>query len=106
MKDYISGAGGTIVSKSILSGKAKLKWLFRDESEYGNGWVAFGDTDTQEYVNNVENMEIVDFNTLANIEPTVVMYFTCLWAVIWSFVQIRRENILWTPRPERKSVSL
>ena len=64
MKDYISGAGGTIVSKSILSGKAKLKWLFRDESEYGNGWVAFGDTDTQEYVNNVENMEIVDFNKI------------------------------------------
>lgn len=75
MKEYISGAGGTIVSKSILSGKAKLKWLFRDESEYGNGWVAFGDTDTQEYVNNVENMEIVDFNTLANIEPTVVNVF-------------------------------
>lgn len=75
MKEYISGAGGTIVSKSILSGKAKLKWLFRDESEYGNGWVAFGDTDTQEYVNNVENMQIVDFNTLANIEPTVVNVF-------------------------------
>lgn len=75
MKEYIKGAGGTIVSKSILDGTSKLKWLFRQESEHGNGWIAFGDTDTQEYVNDVKNMTIVDFNTLANIEPTVVNVF-------------------------------
>ena len=72
MKEYIRGAGGTIVSKSILNGTSRLKWLFRQESEYGNGWIAFGDTDTQEYVNDPKNMEIVDYNVLANIEPTVV----------------------------------
>lgn len=75
MKVYIRGAGGTIVTKSILNGTSKLKWLFRQESEYGNGWVAFGDTDSQEYVDNPENMAIVDFNTLANIEPAVVNVF-------------------------------
>ncbi len=75
MKEYIRGAGGTIVSKSILSGTSKLKWLFRQEAGGGNGWVAFGDTDTQEYVDNAENMAIVDFNVLANIEPTVVNVF-------------------------------
>ena len=75
MKCYIKGAGGSIVSKSILNGTSKLKWLFREESEHGNGWIAFGDTDTQEYVNNAENMAIVDFNTLANIEPAVLNVF-------------------------------
>lgn len=75
MKVYIRGAGGTIVTKSILNGTSKLKWLFRQESEYGNGWVAFGDTDSQEYVDNPENMAVVDFNTLANIEPAVVNVF-------------------------------
>lgn len=40
-KQYISGAGGCIVSKSILNGESKLKWLFRQESKYGNGWIAF-----------------------------------------------------------------
>ena len=75
MKQYITGAGGTIVSKSILEGTSKLKWLFRENSEYGNGWVALGDTDTQEYVDNPDNMTIVDFNTLANIEPAVVNVF-------------------------------
>ncbi len=75
MKTYIKGAGGSIVSKSILSGKSRLKWLFREECEHGNGWVAFGHTDTQEYVDNAENMSVVDFNTLANIEPAVVNVF-------------------------------
>jgi len=75
MKVFIRGAGGSIVSKSILSGTSRLKWLFRQESGHGNGWIAFGDTDTQEYVNDAQNMAVVDFNTLANIEPTVVNVF-------------------------------
>ncbi len=74
-KVYIQGAGGTIVTRSILDGTSKLKWLFRQESEYGNGWVAFGDRDSQEYVDDPKNMAIVDFNTLANIEPSVVNVF-------------------------------
>ncbi len=75
MKEYIRGAGGSIVSKSILNGTSRLKWLFRQGAGHGNGWVAFGDTDTQEYVDNAENMAVVDFNVLANIEPTVVNVF-------------------------------
>ena len=75
MKVYIQGAGGTIVSKSILNGTSRLKWLFLQEGGHGNGWIAFGDTDTQEYVNDVKNMEIVDFNILANIEPAVADVF-------------------------------
>ena len=74
-KVYIKGAGGTIVTKSILNGTSKLKWLFRQESDHGNGWGAFGDKDSQEYVDDANNMAIVDFNTLANIEPTVVNVF-------------------------------
>lgn len=74
-REYIRGAGGSIVSKSILSGASKLKWLFRQEGTPGNGWVAFGDTDSQEYVNDANNMTVVDFNTLANIEPAVVNVF-------------------------------
>lgn len=74
-KIYIQGAGACIVTKSILNGTSKLKWLFREESGLGNGWNAFGDTDSQDYVNDVNNLEIVDFNVLANIEPAVVNVF-------------------------------
>lgn len=74
-KVYIRGAGGTIVTKSLLSGASKLKWLFRQEGGQGNGWVAFGDRDTQEYVNDAQNMAIVDFNTLIDIEPAAANVF-------------------------------
>ena len=36
---YIEAAGFTIVSKSILNGTSKLKWLFRHDNGQGNGWV-------------------------------------------------------------------
>ena len=64
MKQYIKGAGGTVVSKSILEGASRLKWFFRQEAGHGNGWIAFGDRDTQEYVDNPDNMAVVDFNVL------------------------------------------
>lgn len=75
MKEYIKGAGGTVVSKSILEGTSRLRWFFRQEAGHGNGWIAFGDKDTQEYVDNPDNMAVVDFNVLANIEPAVVNVF-------------------------------
>lgn len=74
-KPYIQNAGGSIVSKSILNGTSELKWLFRQDNKLGNGWIAFGDTDTEEYVNNAENMAIVDFNTLIDLEPAVFNVF-------------------------------
>ena len=64
-------AGACVVTKSLLNGNSKLKWLFRENNSIGTGWVAFGDTDTQEYIDKAENLSVVDFNTLANIEPTV-----------------------------------
>ena len=74
-KQYITGAGGSIVTKSILEGKTKLRWLFREENGVGNGWVAFGASDTQAYLDDPENLTVVDFNTLANIEPAVLNVF-------------------------------
>lgn len=74
---FLKNAGGMIVTKSLIEGKSKLKWLFREggSNPTDNGWRAFGDTDTQEYIDNPENLIIVDFNTLANIEPAVLAIY-------------------------------
>lgn len=74
MNTYIEGAGGCIVTKSLLNGETQLKWIFREESvnSVDNGWIAFGGGDSQEYVDNSKNLAVVDFNTLANIEPAVL----------------------------------
>lgn len=74
---FIENAGGMIITKSIYEGTSKLKGFFREESvnPSDNGWRAIGDNDTQEYLNNPENSIVVDFNTLANIEPAVLAVY-------------------------------
>lgn len=74
---FIENAGGCIITKSLLSGESKLKWVFRNDSvnENDNGWRAFGDIDTQEYIDKSENHIVVDFNTLANLEPSVLKIY-------------------------------
>ncbi len=71
---FIENSGGCMITKSLLSGKSTLKWIFRNESinDVDTGWRAFGDTDTQEYIDIVDNHTIVSFNTLANLEPMVL----------------------------------
>lgn len=74
---FIKKAGGTIITKSIYQRTSKLKWFFREESvnPADNGWRAIGDSDTQEYMDDPANSMVVDFNTLAEIEPAVLLVY-------------------------------
>lgn len=69
--------GGCIVTKSLLDGTSRLKWLFREESAnpVDNGWRAVGNTDTQDYIDNPENSVVVDFDRLVEIEPAVLSVY-------------------------------
>ena len=71
---FLKNPGGCIITKSLYHGTTKLKWLFREEgaNPADNGWRAIGDQDTQEYLNDPDNSIVVDFNTLATIEPAVL----------------------------------
>lgn len=69
--------GACIVTKSLLEGTSQLKWMFRENNGIGTGWVALGDTDTQEYINQAENLTVVDFSLLMEIEPAVRNVFIC-----------------------------
>ena len=74
MKKYVENVGSCIITKSLLNGETKLRWLFREEplNNIDTGWIAFGDSDNDDYVNNPKNLTVVDLNTLANIEPTIL----------------------------------
>ena len=54
---FITDAGGSIVSKNILSHKGKLRWCVREESvnDVDNGWRFFSDIDTEEYLSKADN---------------------------------------------------
>lgn len=88
---FIEGAGGCIVSKRILSGESPVKWMFREKSvnEIDNGWRFFSSMDDDDYVNNVNNLAVCDFNTVANIEPLVLGYYTF---PVGSDLQLAGEN--------------
>lgn len=72
--EYIKKAGGCIVSKNIIEGKGQLKWLIREESTspVDNGWRFFSDIDTNDYLEDPNNLLVCDFNTVANIEPAII----------------------------------
>ena len=74
MKKYVENAGSCIVTKSLLNGESNFRWLFREEplDNIDTGWMAFGDSDNDEYVNDLKNLSVVDLNTLINIEPTIL----------------------------------
>ena len=74
MKKYVENAGSCIVTKSLLNGESNFRWLFREEplDNIDTGWLAFGDSDNDDYVNDPKNLTVVDLNTLINIEPTIL----------------------------------
>jgi hypothetical protein len=75
--EFIRDAGGCIVSKRILDGEYPLRWCYRDQSTnpVDNGWRFISAVDDEEYINNPDNNVVVDFNTVAAIEPAVIAIY-------------------------------
>lgn len=76
---FIEDAGACIVSKSILDGSGKVKWLLRENpaDESDCGWRFFSDTDCDIYLSNPKNLSVVDFNQVASIEPALLSIYDC-----------------------------
>ncbi len=76
-EQWIENAGGCIITKNLLNRESHFKWIFREigVNSEDNGWRAFGEEDSEEYVNDPKNLVVVDFNTLAKIEPAVLRIY-------------------------------
>ncbi len=76
---FIKNAGGSVVSKNIITHEGNLKWCLREKpvNDVDNGWRFFSDIDTEEYLSKAENMCVCDFNTIANIEPAILKIYNC-----------------------------
>lgn len=75
--EYIQGAGGCLVSKNILDGRGRLKWMTREPSANpaDNGWRFFADIDGDTFVNTPGNIVVSDFNAVADIEPAIIAIY-------------------------------
>jgi len=72
--EFIPKAGACLASKNVLSGAGRVKWLVREPSRAAadNGWRIFSDIDTTEYLHDVSNLVITDFNAVCELEPAVI----------------------------------
>ncbi len=63
-----------LVSKNITHNLHPIKWMYREEpiEEFDSGWRVFCEEDTEEFINQPENVMPIEFNILANLNPHVV----------------------------------
>lgn len=71
------GLGGCIVSKNILEYKGVLKWCIREKgiNDLDNGWRFLSDIDTDEFLSDISNMNVCDWGTILEIEPSIAPIF-------------------------------
>ena len=74
MIEFIPNAGGCVTSKNVMSRAGRVRWMVREESQAhaDNGWRISSHIDTEEYLDDPDNMQIVDFNQLCEIEPALI----------------------------------
>jgi len=63
--------------KITVEGK-KIGYMYREEPDniQDSGWRFFSGTETQEYVDNPNNMEVYDVNTIANYDKAIIPYLS------------------------------
>ena len=69
--------GGSIVSKNILYGKARVRWCFREApvNDLDNGWRFFSELDDDLFVNDPRNLTVCSWSTIVSLEPRVAPLF-------------------------------
>lgn len=75
--EYIRDAGACIVSSHVLDGSGRLKWMVREKpaDPADTGWRFFADIDDEAFVNDPANLEVRNFNDVADIEPAVIAIY-------------------------------
>ena len=74
--ELIPAAGACLVSKNVLSGAGRVKWMVREESQAAadNGCRIFSDVDTTEYLHDEGNGIQVVVSATGQPVPTDQLY--------------------------------
>jgi len=56
--EFIPSAGACLVSKNVLSGAGRVRWMVREQSRAAadNGWRIFSHIDTDAYLHDADNL--------------------------------------------------
>lgn len=72
--DYYRNMGFALAPKQLVDNKMKVRFMYREapDNESDSGWRFFSGSETDEYVNNPDNIGLYDVSTIADIDPDVI----------------------------------
>ena len=75
--EFIPAAGACIASANVLSGAGRVRWMVRNppQAPEDSGWRFFSEFDSEEYINDPANVQVVDYNSVCAIEPAVIAVY-------------------------------
>lgn len=67
---------GCVASDKIVFDGLPIGYMYREESnfEMDSGWRFFSGTESQEYVDNAQNLSIYELNTIVNYDQQILPY--------------------------------
>lgn len=68
--------GFALAPKQLVDNKLKVRFMYREapDNEYDSGWRFFTGFETDEYVNNPDNIGLYDITTIIQIDKDIVPY--------------------------------
>ena len=77
-KDIALGHGSCIATDEITVNGNRVGFMYREnpDNESDSGWRFFSGLESQEYIDEPNNLEIYDVNTIANYDPEIIGYLS------------------------------
>ena len=80
LKELIAPMGYCFATDEITKNGKKIGYMYRDISNRldngDSGWRFFSGEETDEYVNNPNNIKLFEVNTIANFDPDIIPFLT------------------------------
>ncbi|MBS1598812.1 MAG: DUF2185 domain-containing protein [Bacteroidetes bacterium] len=76
IKILIEPFGSCVASDTITVEGLPVGFMYREQPNFetDSGWRFFSGTESQEYVDNADNLMMYDVNTIANYDPFIIPY--------------------------------
>lgn len=78
IRPLASNIGYCYATNKITIEGCKVGYMYREnpDDDYDSGWRFFSGTETQEYVDNPDNIKVYDINTIANYDNAIIPYLS------------------------------
>jgi hypothetical protein len=76
IRDIATGHGACFATDRVTVEGQRVGFMYREppDNEVDSGWRFMAGTESDEYVNDPENLAIYDVNTIANYDPDIVPF--------------------------------